>query len=464
MSEPQVHHSSSVAIANQDSSVQSIPQSPQGWQRFVWLGPSFLWMLSAAGSGELLFTPRIAALYSYSLLWALLIAVILKWFINREIGRFTVCTGASILEGFKQLPGPKNWAVWLILIPQAFVAVATIAGLAGAAATALILMTGGTVQLWTIITVLVTAAIVLLGQYKLIEKVASYLAITLSVAVLAAALSVFPKGGELAAGLVPQLPQDVDYGEVVPWLGFALAGAAGLMWYSYWVEARGYGAAALKPEQPIDPADLSDEERTYLRGWLRQMTLSNTLAVAGALLIALAFLILGTQLLKPEGLVPEENQVAQTLGQLLGNIWGPFGFWFMIVAIFITFCSTTLSDQDGFGRMFANGTRIILQGFNQRGRWTNETWLKRVYIVVLLAILPIAVYLTFGEPVSLLQLAGIIEAAHIPIVTGLTLYLNHRLLPPDLRPSKFVFAATAIAGLFFALFAAIHLFQLLSPG
>jgi hypothetical protein len=128
------NHTSSVETFNKQSegSNQQIPQPPKGWQRFLWLGPSFLWMLSAAGSGELLFTPRIAALYGYSLLWALLAAVILKWFINREVGRFSVCTGATILEGFKQIPGPKNWAVWLILLPQVFVAISTVAGLAGA--------------------------------------------------------------------------------------------------------------------------------------------------------------------------------------------------------------------------------------------------------------------------------------------------------------------------------------------
>lgn len=72
-----------------------IPESPQGWKRFVWLGPGFLWMVSAAGSGELLFTARVAAQYGYTLLWALLAAVALKWFINREVGRFAVCTGAD---------------------------------------------------------------------------------------------------------------------------------------------------------------------------------------------------------------------------------------------------------------------------------------------------------------------------------------------------------------------------------
>lgn len=258
-----------------------------------------------------------------------------------------------------------------------------------------------------------------------------------------------------------QIPQNVRYQEILPWLGFMLAGAAGLMWYSYWVEARGYGAASVKGKERIDPKQLNREEKKKLRGWINLMTISNTLAVVGALLAALSFLILGGELLRPQGLVPQENQVAETLGTLLGDLWGPFGFWFMVAIVFITFCSTVLSVEDGFGRMFADGTQIILQGFGVRGRWTNEKFLQRVYIVVLLVILPIAVYLFFGQPVGLLQTAGAIEAAHIPIVTGLTLFLNHRMLPKELRPSKIIFGGTAIAGIFFAVFAVIYLLQLL---
>jgi Mn2+/Fe2+ NRAMP family transporter len=456
------HTSSKQANDRQsESNEQQIPQPPKGWQRFMWLGPSFLWMLSAAGSGELLFTPRIAALYGYSLLWALLAAVILKWFINREVGRFSVCTGATILEGFKELPGPKNWAVWLILLPQVVVAISTVAGLAGAAATALILMTGGNVQMWTVIIIIVTAAIVLLGQYSVVEKISSYVGIARTLAVVVAAIFVFPNIRQLATGLLPQIPNDVQYQEILPWLGFMLAGAAGLMWYSYWVDAKGYGASGVKGQEAIDPKQISQEQIKRLHGWLSLMTFSNTLAVVGALLAALSFLILGGELLRPEGLVPKENQVAETLGRLLGNIWGPFGFWFMVAIVFITFCSTTLSVEDGFGRMFADGTQIILRGFGVRGHWINEKFLQRVYLVVLLAILPIAIYLFFGQPVGLLQTAGAIEAAHIPIVTGLTLYLNHRMLPNELRPSKFTFGATAIAGIFFAVFAIVYLLQLL---
>jgi Mn2+/Fe2+ NRAMP family transporter len=449
-----------------DARNQQIPKAPTGWDRLKWLGPGFLWMLSSAGSGELLFTPRIASLYGYALLWALLLAVALKWFINREVGRFAVCTGATVLEGFKELPGPRHWAVWLILVPQVFVAISTVAGMSGAAATALILLTGGSLQVWTVIIVLVTVAIILLGQYDKIDKGASYLAVVLTVAVLVAAISVLPNLGNLSAGLVPQIPQDVDYREILPWLGFMLAGAAGLMWYSYWVDARGYGASQIQGKgpnasenQPIYPDELNQENRNRLQAWLGVMTISNTLAVVGAMLIAIAFLILGAELLQPAGLVPAENEIAQTLGRLLGDIWGDWGYWFMIIAVFVTFCSTTLSVEDGFSRMFADGTNILLRGFGVRATWTHEKYLRRFYLVVLLAALPIGVYLFFGKPVGLLQTAGAIEAAHIPIVTGLVLYLNHRMLPKDLQPSMFSFSATVLAGLFFLAFAGIYLYQ-----
>jgi hypothetical protein len=156
-----------------------------------------------------------------------------------------------------------------------------------------------------------------------------------------------------------------------------LAGAAGLMWYSYWIEAKGYGAAGIKGQEGIDPKQLNQEQRKKLLGWISLMTFSNTLAVVGALLAALSFSDSWWRVAASRGLVPKESQVAETLGRLLGDLWGPLGFWFMVAIVFITFCSTTLSVEDGFGRMFADGTQIILQGFGVRGRWTNEKFLQR---------------------------------------------------------------------------------------
>lgn len=60
--------------------------------------------------------------------------------------------------------------------------------------------------------------------------------------------------------------------------------------------------------------------------------------------------------------------------------------------------------------------------------------------MVLLSIIPIALYAFFGKLVGLLQLVGAIEAVHIPIIVGLTLYMNYTTLP---HPVKAFFAQSA---------------------
>ncbi|MEO7436430.1 MAG: Nramp family divalent metal transporter [Candidatus Binatia bacterium] len=294
-------------------------------------------------------------------------------------------------------------------------------------------MLPGDVRFWMIGSVLVSTALVVWGRYHVIELVATGLAALLALTSVVAAVSVFPSLQSLAIGMVPQVPPGVDYGEIVPWLGFMLSGAAGMMWYSYWIRAKGFGAAELTrtSEDPIDPSTLGPEDRRRLAGWVTHMTLDNTTAVVGTLVITLAFLILGTEMLRPNGLVPEESRVAEVLGHMLGDVWGPVGFWFMVLGVFIGFWDTVLTDQDGFGRMFANGTLILLRPLHLKGRLADDAFWQRAYVIGLLTVVPIALYLTVGEPVGLLKAAGVIEAAHIPVLAGLVLYLNHRFLPAD---------------------------------
>jgi Mn2+/Fe2+ NRAMP family transporter len=438
----------------------SIVTAPQGKERLKWLGPAFIWMLSAAGSGELLFTPRIASQYGYTLVWALVIAVLMKWFINREIGRYTVCTGETFFSGLQSVSEKNRILIWLIVIPQLVVAVAIIAGLAGAAATAILTLFNVSLWISSLLIILISSCIIALGKYKVVEKITTILAIVISLSVLTAAISTGPDLREIGNGFDPKVPQDLKFDELLSWLGFMLAGAAGLMWFSYWTQARGYGAASLK--EKVDVNQLSNDQKNNLKAWIKHMTIANTLAVFGALLIAFAFLILGTELLKPKNLIPEENKVAETLAQLLGGVWGQFGFQFMLYAIFVTFLSTMLSAQDGFGRMFADGMKILTGNFIKPGsKWANAAFLQRIFVIVLLGIFPAILYLIVGEPVGLLKVAGVIEACHIPVVAILILYINRKKLPEGLRPSAFSSIATAVAGLTFLMFAVAYILSLM---
>jgi Mn2+/Fe2+ NRAMP family transporter len=438
----------------------SIKASPSTWkEKLRWLGPGITWMAAGAGgAGELLFPPRVGSLYGYAFLWALLLAILLKWFVNREIGRYSVSTGRSLLDGYKKLPGPRNWAVWLIIVPQVFVAIGSIAGIAGAAATAFILMLPGSVKIWTGVTLFSAVILLTTGGYKMIEKVAMALAILLGLVGVATAVSVFPEPAKLAAGLRPQIPADVNYIEIIPWLSFLLAGAAGMTWYSYWIPAKGYGAAGV---ENVDQAWKDESNIKKLKGWIGEMTLDNTLGVMGGLLIVVAFLILGAELLGPQQLVPEENEVASVLGKLLESSWGKAGFWAMIIGVLIGFWNTAMTNQDGWARLFANGANILLGRRQVNDKWKDEGYLRKWILWTLLAAAPLIVYLFAGEPIGLLQAAGIIEAFHIPIIAGLTLYMNVKTLPNGLKPSKPTIVVNVIACLFFLGFAGLYIVQLM---
>ncbi|MBC7388097.1 MAG: Nramp family divalent metal transporter [Opitutaceae bacterium] len=439
--------------------MNKIQEAPKGKETLKWLGPAFIWMLSAAGSGELLFTPRIGGQYGYMLLWAMLIAVGFKWFINKEIGRYTVCAGASVYQGFSQIGGSSNWIVWFIIAPQVLASVTMIAGLTGAAVTALVLILNW--QLWLLsgIILAVSSIIIVVGKYKLLEKVLIPFAIINFTAIIIAALSIKPDLSQIAKGFAFKMPDNVKYDELLPWLGFMLAGASGLTWFSFWIQAKGYGSSGKKPANPINVFELKEPEKEVLKGWIRHMSLVNNIAVLGVLFVALAYMILGTELLLPKGLVPEENKIAETLGQMLGEIWGKAGFWFMIGIIFITFLSTILSNLDGYGRMFVDGI-VIISPKKSSGITANPELLKKIIVIFFLTVIPFLIYVIGGQPISLLKLAGAIEAIHIPFVAVFILYLNLKKLPDGLRPGIISIIGTCLAGLFFGAFAVAYILQI----
>jgi len=134
----------------------------------------------------------------------------------------------------------------------------------------------------------------------------------------------------------------------------------------------------------VRPAELTQQDRDRLQGWVSQMTIDNTVSIVGGLLNVTAFLILGAELLGPEGRVPAENDVAEVLGRLLGEVWGPVGFWFMVIAVLIGFWQTTLTNQDGWSRLLADGSGILLRRFQVRGRGAHGQFLQKAFLIVLL--------------------------------------------------------------------------------
>lgn len=437
---------------------QWVPPVPRGWERVKWYGPGLLWMLSSVGSGSVLFTPRVGSRYGYDLLWAALIVILFQWAMIREVGRYTVATGRTILDGYRDTPGPRGWAVWFVFFPQVLAAVVTIAGIAALAGSALMIALPGAQWMYAAGLIVISIVLVTTGRYKGVERVSAALASVLIATAVVSAVAVFPPSPEPAGGLVPRLPPDTDLYFILPWFGFILAGAAGLMWFSYWVAARGYGGDGTAGSD----AALPEADRiARLRGWFRIVDTTALIGVLGGGLVVLSFLILGAEVLRPQGIVPEGIAVAEDLTRLFAELWGTFGRWILLLGIFVALSGTILADQDGWGRTFADATRLLVpRAWRDQSRARNllndRERLKNVYAVAATAVLPLLVLIMAREPVRVLSIGGIVAAAHTPVIVFLTLYLNRRQLPRALQPGLLMFTLTAAAGLFFLVFALVY--------
>ena len=458
------------------------PEPPKGKERFKWYGPGLMWMISSVGSGSVLFTPRVGAKYGFEFLWVALIIIFLMWIMIREVGRYSVVTGKTIFDGFRDVSGKSQWPIWLIFLPQVLAAVVTIAGIAALTGSALMIALPGSQTVYASGAIVLAIILVVSGRYKVIERVASIMAGLLVAIVIITSIRVFSSTDKFAQGLIPGIPQNLDMQFVMPWLGFILAGAAGIMWFSYWVVAREYGGPQLEAkdiEQKKSEKEMNQESSKRLKNWMQVMSNTAAIGVVGGGLIIICFLILGTELLKPQGLVPKGIDVAKDLSRLLSGVWGRAGFWMLIVSITIALAGTILSNQDGWGRMFADGTLILLEpklkeeGLRQNGNeengrnsvkekswWqkiiTNRRKLKNSYAIVFGAVIPLIVFFLVKNPVDILSIAGTVAAVHTPVVVFLTLYLNMKRLPKTLQPGWFSISCMVLSGLFFSTFAVYH--------
>lgn len=469
---------------------QRVPEPPKGRDRVRWWGPGLLWAMSAVGSGSILFTPRVGSEYGYELLWLLWGVALLMWVMIRESGRFAVLTGRTLLDGFSTLPGPRNWALWVVFVPQLFAAVVGVGGLSALVGSALAGVLPGGIVPWSLATLATSTALVVSGGYRTVSKVALLLALVLVAITVVAAATVFPGAGEVAGGLAPGAPDDLDVPFVLPWIGTILAGSMGIVWYSYWAATRGYGGGAADlAEGEIEEEDQPDEELApagdradRFAGWMRTMSNTALLGVLTGTAIITSFLVLGTELLGPEGIVPDGVAVATELTRLLSEVWGRVGFWLMTVAIVVALGGSVLANQDGWSRSFADITLLLpLRGEQEGGdeqaerdgpRWLRAMtgWrpgsmgprlaLKILYALVVAALLPAVVIVVVRDPVAIMSASGIVATVHTPFIVFATLAVNRR-LPHVGRPGPVVQAALGMAGAFYTAFAGFWFADLL---
>jgi Mn2+/Fe2+ NRAMP family transporter len=398
------------------------------------IGPGMVLAASIVGSGELIATTTLGAQVGFAALWIILVSCAIKPVVQGELGRYTIATGHTGLEGFNRLPGPRarvNWLVWAWAL-TVLLTLLQVGGMYGGVAQVLHLLVPAIgVNAWVGICMLLTIAVLLGGGYERIEKFALVKVGVFSLLTVCAAAVLLRRtdavtAADLAGGLDLRLPA-AGLGTAIAVFGITGVGATELVQYPYWCVEKGYARFT-------GPRDDSPAWIARARGWIRVMHLDITCSLAIYTLATIAFYLLGAGVLNRMGVVPAERDTIQVLSQIYTQTLGEWALWLFYVGAVVTLYGTIFASTAAHSRLFADAMRLA-GAFEREDSRRRLQWRKR--FLVALSVVPVIFYWFFEAPVQMVLAGGLAQAALLPLIGTAAVYLGHRHMPANIRPSRF---------------------------
>lgn len=401
--------------------IRQIRSAPSGIGILLIAGPSLVWCSEYIGSGEVILATRTGAILGTGVTWAVISGIFLKYWIGMSGARYTVVTGEGLIDLFSRMPGPRNWAVWLVFVAQlttAAIAIGSIASAAGVFLASLLPISsfaGG----W-IVTVF-ALLIAWTGRFGWLKYIMSGLVFVVLAGVFYVAVKVFPGIEAFISGLVPRDPtvplwaleKGIDpnpWREVLPLIGWGAGGFASQVWYSYWVMGAGYGRA--RKDRYGEPANtdelkaLTTGDARRLKGWFRVVYTDASLAMVIGILATLGFLYAGAGVLGKLQVAPDGPEVAVQLSEIFGQNWGKWGGLLFMVGGTAALVATQIGQLAGWPRLLADAARICIPGVKERFTWKIQF---RFFLLLFFLSNMILVYTLGYKPVSLVKLGALFD-------------------------------------------------------
>jgi manganese transport protein len=228
----------------------------------------------------------------------------------------------------------------------------------------------------------------------------------------------------VAQGLQFELPP-AGIGMAVAVFGITGVGATELFMYPYWCIEKGYA-------QFTGPRDGTDAWKRRAHGWTRVMHVDILVSMAIYTAATVAFYLLGGGVLHGMGLMPGSNDMIPVLSNLYTQTLGRWTLPLFYVGAVATLYGTAFAATAAHARLYADMCRLM--GFFERDDSERRIAFRNRF-VVLLTVVPIALYWTLESPVTMVMIGGIAQALLLPAVGIGALFLRHRRLPPEITPS-----------------------------
>lgn len=438
-----------------------VSEPPRTWLAILRkIGPGVILCASIVGSGELIATTTLGAQVGYAALWVILLSCFIKPAVQAEIGRYTIASGETGLEGFNRFPGPRwkvNWVVWAwaVMVTLTFFQVGAMFG--GVAQVMNQLVPAVPVNLWVLAFLALTLALLLGGGYDRIErlamiKVGLFTMLTLLCALLLMRMPKYFAWNRLWEGLKFRLPGE-GMATAVAVFGITGLGATELFMYPYWCVEKGYARMSGK-------ADGSAQWQARARGWIHVMHVDIIASMVIYTLATVAFYLLGAGVLHGMGKVPAAQDMIAVLSNMYTETLGPWAVWLFYVGAIATLYGTIFAATAAHSRLYADMFRLM--GFFRAEDYPQRLRYRRRF-VWFLTVVPAILFFVFQSPVKMVVAGGVAQALMLPVIGTGTLYLRHRCLSKQVRPSAGITVAVWVGAVVMLCFAGYYLVATLWP-
>jgi manganese transport protein len=396
------------------------------------IGPGIVLASSIVGSGEVIATTTLGAQVGFAALWIVLVSCAIKPVVQAELGRYTILTGKTGLDGFNGVPGPRlgvSWLVWAWALTVTLTLL-QVGGMYGGVGQVLhVLVPAIPVSAWVGICLAITLAVLLGGGYARIERFAMVkVGMFTLITVFAAAVLLRRPGAvsaqDLATGLSFQIPS-TGLVTAIAVFGITGVGATELVMYPYWCVEKGYARF-------VGPREMTPEWAARARGWIRVMHLDILCSLVIYTMATVAFYLLGAGVLHRMGVVPAARDTVAVLSQIYTQTLGEWALWVFYAGVVVTLYGTIFASTAAHSRMMADLVRVLgvypREDAESRRQWRNR-------FVVILGTLPAVFYWFFESPVRMVVAGGVAQALMLPLIGFAAIYVRHTKLPPELQPS-----------------------------
>jgi Mn2+/Fe2+ NRAMP family transporter len=368
-----------------------------------YLGPGFIVAATGVGAGDLIAASVAGARYGTIILWAALLGGLLKFALNEGIARWQLATGETLLEGWvHRLPKWISWYFFAYLLLWSFVVAGALISFCGLAGQTLLPIhpderTG--TFIWGALQSVLAAVLVLIGSYRLLERLMQFFIGLMFVVVIASAWGLAPDWSSILPALfIPRLPDDPEAVLLTLGLVGGVGGSVTLLSYAYWLAEKGWVNSKFAKRVRVD--------------------LGTAYTLTSLFGIALIIIAAGAS---PEAV--EGYGMILSLADELEKATGPLGRWGFLIGFWGAVFSSMLGVWDGVPYIFADFVRTYQQGLG-REQLLRPTFPYRLFLAFL-AFAPLIV-VWWSKPAWIGILYAVTGAFFMPFLAAVLLYMNNR--------------------------------------